>query len=189
VSVPTPAARASRRASARRRLAALIARATCIVLPSTGIAADAPPSKPDAAYQRLGFFEGTWTTAGADPAREFREHCAWLEGMRRHMVCRSRWRDADGEWREGLSLFSFRAADGKYLYYGLRSSGNVEAMSGEPTADGWVFERTDTAAPDAERVRVTIRRSADGFDLHLEGARGEAPLRPLGTTRYLRISP
>lgn len=172
-------------------MAGLLARAAFIVLPTTVSAADLPAPASDAAYERLSFFEGTWTAAGTDPARAFREDCAWLEGMRRHMVCRSRWRDADGIWREGLSLFSYRAADGKYLYYGLRAAGHVDAMTGEPTADGWVFERTNAAVPDAdrERVRVTIRRSAEGFDLLVESARGAAPLRPQGTTRYLRVAP
>ena len=57
-------------------------------------------------HERLAVLEGTWWVAELPAERGFRERCAWLEGARRHMVCRSRSRNAAGEWREGLSMFS-----------------------------------------------------------------------------------
>jgi hypothetical protein len=88
-----------------------------LVLPlalSAGSAWAQPTQAPAVApHEALRFFEGTWTVAGAPPEQDFRETCRWMTGSRRHMVCMSRWNAADGA-REGISIFSYDAAQGRY---------------------------------------------------------------------------
>ena len=119
------------------------------------------PATPSAPHERLGFFEGTWTIREFPAEQRYRETCAWLAAGRRHMVCRSRW-SAPGGPREGMSMFSFRAADSTYLYYGLRAGGGVEALEGHPQGGGWVFESDSGTGSARRRVRVTIAPPVDG---------------------------
>ncbi len=46
------------------------------------------PMTPRPAHERLAVFEGTWKKADSPANDRFREICAWLEGGRRHMICR-----------------------------------------------------------------------------------------------------
>lgn len=157
---------------------------------AAGAQAAATPSTSTPGHERLAFFAGEWTVAGSPPEREFRERCAWLEGGRRHMVCRGRSRAATGEWREGVSIFSYRAADSTYLYHGFRSGGAVEALTGRATADGWDFGAELGDGASRQRLRVTITRLPDGgFRLVDALAAGDGPFVPGDTTRYLRLSP
>ena len=78
------------------------------------------PATASPPHELLSFFEGTWIIADARPEEGFRETCTWLAQGRRHMVCRASWQSASGP-REGLSVFSYDAASGEYLYHGFRS--------------------------------------------------------------------
>lgn len=153
-----------------------------------GAQAPTPPSAPSARHEPLAFLEGLWTVEGLPAAREFRERCTWMEGGRRHVVCRSRSRSAAGDLREGISIFSYRPADSTYLYHGFRSSGAVETMEGRATAVGWEFHAGSGAGASRERARVTIVRRPDGnFLLLAATATGDAPFGAADTTRYRRL--
>ena len=157
-------------------------------LPVVARAQASGPAAPTAGHEPLAFFEGLWTVEGLPVAREFRERCTWMEGGRRHVVCRSRSRSAAGDFREGISIFSYRPADSTYLYHGFRSSGAVETMTGRATADGWVFGAESGVGAARERARVTIVRRPDGgFLLLAATATGDGPFGAADTTRYRRL--
>lgn len=146
-----------------------------------------PPDAPSAPHEALTFFEGYWTVVELPPERRFRERCAWLEGGRRHMVCRSSSVNAAGQPRKGMSLFSFRAADSTYLYYGLGPGGAVEMLQGGPTASGWWFEGENLGATGRRRTRVAIERLPGGFRFVEEIAVGDGPFQKPDTIHYVAL--
>ena len=154
----------------------------------TGASRPAPvsPSTPSPAHERLAFFEGTWTVSELPPERAYRERCAWMEGGRRHIICRARSRSASGEAREAMSMFSFRPADSTYLYYGLRAGGAVEQLTGRATAHGWEFSGETGSGVSRERKLVTISRLSDQRFRFIEAvAHGEAPFSAADTIHYV----
>ena len=169
--------------------------ATLAVTPSLRAQVTPPPTSPatpSAPHERLAFFEGEWTIEEVPASREFRERCAWLEGGRRHIICRSRSKSAAGEWREGLSTFSYQPADSSYVYYGLRPSGAVQTLVGRSTNDGagWEFRGEDGSGPARERTLVRITRLPGGrFRFVEQTARGDAPFTSADTVHYRPARP
>jgi hypothetical protein len=144
---------------------------------------------PSDAHEALAFFEGSWTIQERAAAARLIERCAWLNAGRRHMICHSTWQVTSGP-REGVSIFSFRASDSTYLYYGLRPSGAVEHMSGQRTADGFVFTSATGEGATRQRTRVTIRATAGaGFRFVAESSVGDGPWKEEGVETYVRIVP
>ena len=177
---------------ARRRVAApLLALAVCAMANTLGAQAaatrPASPASPSAPHEHLSFFEGSWTVEEVPVERGFRERCTWLEGGRRHMVCRSRSRSSSGEWREGLSMFSYRPTDSAYVYYGLRPSGATQQLVGRVTSDGagWEFTGDETKPDGRLRTMVRIERLPIGrFRFVEQTARGESPFTTADTIHY-----
>ena len=118
---------------------------------------------PSQAHERLAFLVGTWTLAGSGPDGDFRDTCDWLGAGRRHVVCHAAWTTTTGP-REGLSVFSYRAIDGVYVYQGFRASGAVQALEGRVSADGRVFEfqGEEGSGSAFTRTRVAIQINPDG---------------------------
>lgn len=165
---------------------------TTAAFPGPTARATPSPRTPSAPHERLTFFEGTWTVEELAPSRRFREQCAWLPEGRRHMVCRNRSVTASGEPREGMSLFSYRAADSTYLYYGLGTSGSIEVLQGRATPDGWEFQGTRGVGPEPgrERVRVQIvRLAARRFRFVEQTARGSSAFSAGDTIHYRPLAP
>ena len=147
------------------------------------------PMTPMPEHEALTFFEGSWTTEERPVDQAFVETCAWLPAGRRHMVCRSTWRTASGP-REGWSIFSYRASDSTYLYYGLRAGGPVEPMRGRRLVDGWEFVSESGEGPRRQRARVTITRlNPKRFRLVAEAAVGDGPWTTEDTEYYVSVSP
>jgi hypothetical protein len=148
--------------------------------------ASVPASAPTPAHERLTFFEGTWTVAEMPLERAYRERCAWMEGGRRHMICRARSRTATGESRESLSMFSYQPSDSSYLYYGLRPGGAVEQLKGRAMPDGWTFFGETGSGPSRERKQVTITRLSNARFRFIEAvARGDAPFAAADSIHYV----
>lgn len=146
------------------------------------VTAQAPASAPP--HQALQFFAGSWTTAESKPEEEFRETCAWLAAGGRHMVCRAQWKDGKAQ-REGISIFSYDASSGEYVYNGFRPGGSIVTLRGALTSDGWLF----TDGPKAAKVRVTITRSIEGnFTLVSESRSADASWQVDGTVLYKRLA-
>lgn len=148
------------------------------------------PDTPLPEYEALAFFEGTWTIAELPPEQEFLETCAWLPGGRRHMVCRSRFRAADGTLREGLSLFSYDPETGTYHYYGLRPSGAIETNRGTFDGARWIFTGEERRGETVRRRRITIRRAeGDGFHFLEESSDEDGSWRAEEACRYVPAPP
>lgn len=147
------------------------------------------PSDPSAPHERLGFFEGKWTTADSTAEDGFREECAWLAEGRRHMVCRSRWNTASGP-REGLSIFSYDSAAGEYVYNGFRAGGAHVTQRGREQNGRWLFHSERGHGADRVRQRVSIEpNAAGGFDFLSESAKGDEPWKEGARVVYKRLAP
>ena len=176
-----------RRRAFGRLACVLLPRFAIVVFPLVRLHAQTPvtPVTPSPAHEALTFFEGSWTIEERPRAQGFVETCAWLPAGRRHMVCRSTWSAPTGA-REGWSIFSYRAADSTYLYYGVRAGGAVEAMVGRRLADGWEFLSEVGAGPTRQRVRVTITRlEAQRFRLLASTSVGDGPWTVADTEHYV----
>jgi hypothetical protein len=136
-------------------------------------------------YQALSFFEGNWTIAGLPAGTRFDESCTWLGGVRRHLVCRSRTESANGV-REGLGVFSYRAADGMYVYRSYDPNGEVSVLEGRPAGDGWQFSSTSGSGASQRRSRVTITPGGErSFTFAEETSVGGGPWQPAAPVRYV----
>lgn len=167
------------------RLARLALLVTPAVLPAQAPATPMTPMTPSPPHEALTFFEGSWTTEERPASQGFVETCAWLPAGRRHMVCRSTWTVATGA-REGWSIFSYRAADSTYLYYGLRAGGSVEPMRGRRLPDGWEFLSEVGDGPTRQGTRVTITRLAPRrFRLVAATSVGDGPWTVVDTEHYI----
>jgi hypothetical protein len=163
----------------------VILRAACVLSSPPAAQAPATPMTPSPPHEALTFFEGAWTIEERPAEQHLVETCAWLSAGRRHMVCRSTWRVATGP-REGVSVFSYRAADSTYLYYGLRAGGAVEALEGKAVPGGFQFWTPGGAAPGRARTRVTMTRlGPQRFQFVAESALGDGPWTPEGTEHYV----
>lgn len=88
-----------------------------------------------------------------------------------------------------MSIFSYRAEDSTYLYYGLRAGGAVEALEGRRVPDGFQFRTPLRSEPDQERTRVTMTRiGPQRFRFVAESAVGDGPWQPKGTEHYVGVS-
>jgi len=114
--------------------------------------AAAAPADP---WQALSFFEGNWTIAPLPAGTRFDESCTWLSASRRHLVCRSRTESGSGV-QEGLGVFSYRAADGMYVYRSFDPNGEVDVLEGRRNGDIWQFSGVSGTGPQQRRTRLTI---------------------------------
>ncbi len=150
------------------------------------------PMTPSDAHERLAFLVGTWTLQGFAPDGDFRDTCDWLGAGRRHLICHATWTTASGP-REGLSVFSYRATDGVYVYQGFRASGAVQMLEGRISDDGRVFEfqGEEGSGSAFTLTRVAIQVNADGSVQFKEqtktGEAGTGTWTPEATVTYVRV--
>lgn len=147
-----------------------------------------PPTAPSPPHEALLFFAGTWTIEKTPPEEKLLETCDWLPSGRRHMVCRSQWHTPAG-LREGMSMFSYRAEDSTYLYYGLRSGGSVAAYEGKSVPGGFDFTSSGRAGAEGVRERITIRRvTPDRFRFTAESSTGDQPWKVDADLHFRRVT-
>lgn len=123
-------------------------------------------------------------------SQEFRETCEWLPLGRRHMVCRARFKTASGQPREGMSVFSYRASDGKYVHQAFSSSGAIETVVGTASADGRSWEFTLDGGTGDARVRKRIKVTPlDGgrFRFSEQTAKGDGDWSAEEVVTYRRV--
>lgn len=154
--------------------------------PPRGVPGAAPAPAPGAdPYQALSFFEGNWTIAGLPASTRFDEACTWLSTLRRHLICRSRTESASGV-QEGLGVFSYRAADGRYVYRSFDPNGEVGEYEGRLLGDAWQFVSQSGSGPTARRTRLTITPAGErSFRLLEEVAIGDGPFEARPEIRYV----
>jgi hypothetical protein len=86
-------------------------------------------------------------------------------------------------------MFSFRAEDSIYVYYGLRSNGAIEMLEGRPEGDRWIFVADIGRGASQQRKRVTISRTADGAFRFLEQtALGDTAWSRGDEIRFVRVA-
>lgn len=154
--------------------------------PPRGITGAPPPQAADP-WQALAFFEGNWTIAGLPAGARFDEACSWLSEERRHLVCRSRTESASGV-REGLGVFSYRAADGRYVYRSFEPTGEVMEFEGRRLGDTWQFTGTTGSGPTQRTTRMTITPGGErSFRLAEEVANGNGPFQRQPEIRYVPV--
>lgn len=135
----------------------------------------------------MSFFLGTWTIEELPAEQAYTETCEWLPAGRRHVVCRASYLSSRGP-REAMSLFSYRAADSTYLYYGLRPGGAVQTLEARILEDGrWEFHGEDGAGDARVRTRVVLTRlDPDRFRFEEQTATGAASWSDPETVHYVR---
>lgn len=155
-------------------------------LPGTPPApAPGAPVAPGDPWQALSFFEGSWTIAGLPSNARFDESCAWLSADRRHLVCRSRTESANGV-REGLGVFSYRAADGRYVYRSFEPTGEVKEFEGRRLGDTWQFLATTGSGRSQRTTRLTIAPGGErSFRLTEEVSIANGPFQPQPDVHYV----
>jgi hypothetical protein len=167
-------------------LACLASSASAQLQPPRGLPGQAPPPAPAAdPYQALAFFEGSWTIAGLPAGTRFDESCAWLSAVKRHLVCRSRTESANGV-QEGLGVFSYRAADGRYVYRSFEPNGEVSELEGRLLGDAWHFTGITGTGPAQRRTRLTITPGGErSYRLAEEISTGNGPFQAQPDVRYV----
>ncbi|MGZ8274316.1 MAG: hypothetical protein ACXWUM_10395, partial [Burkholderiaceae bacterium] len=136
-------------------------------------------------YQSLSFFEGNWTIAGLPAGARFDEACSWLSALKRHLVCRSRTESANGV-QEGLGVFSYRTADGRYVYRSFEPTGEVSEMEGRLLGEAWHFTGISGTGPAQRRTRLTITPGGErSFVLAEEVSTGSGPFQARPEVRYV----
>ena len=154
--------------------------------PPRGLSPPSPTATPVAdPYQALSFFEGNWTIAGLPAATRFDESCTWLAAVKRHLVCRSRTESANGV-QEGLGVFSYRAADGRYVYRSFEPTGEVSELEGRLLGNSWHFTGLSGAGANQRRTRLTITPGGErSFRLSEEVSIGNGPFQPQPDVHYV----
>jgi hypothetical protein len=136
-------------------------------------------------YQALSFFEGTWTIAGLPAGVRFDESCTWLSAAKRHLVCRSRTESSNGV-QEGLGVFSYRAADGRYVYRSFEPTGEVSELEGRLLGNSWHFTGISGTGASQRRTRLTIAPGGErSFRLSEEVSVGNGPFQPQPDVHYV----
>ncbi len=149
--------------------------------PAPGIAGDP--------YEALRFFEGNWTIDGLPEGVRFDEACRWLSSTRRHLVCRSRTESRNGV-QEGLAVFSYRPADGMYVYRSFDPNGEVDTLEGRRNGDLWQFSGLSGTGANQRRTRLTITPGGErSFRLVEEIALGTGPFESQPTVHYVPSVP
>lgn len=139
---------------------------------------------PSTPHEALAFFEGSWTIEERPAEWGLVETCSFMEGGRRHMICRSAWTLPSGP-RTSMSIFSYSEADSAYLYYGLRTNGLVVTMRGQPQPEGWEFVSESGTGTTRTRARVIIKRlSKERFRLTSEFGPADGQSVSVSTDHY-----
>jgi hypothetical protein len=161
--------------------------ATAQLLPPRGgpIAPDVTGVQEDP-HERLRFFHGNWEIAGLPAGRQFNETCDWLSPERRHLVCRARLTGSGAATEDSMSVMSYRASDGTYLYHGFTPDGAVHVMHGRRSGDVWQFSGEEGAGASLRRTRMTIIPGGErSFVLQQETSIGNGPWRREPDVRYV----
>lgn len=140
-------------------------------------------------YEALGFFEGNWTIDGLPEGVRFDEACTWLSTTHRHLVCRSRTEARNGV-QEGLAVFSYRPADGMYVYRSFDPNGEVDMLEGRRNGDLWQFAGLSGTGKEQRRTRLTIRPAGErSFRLMEEVAVGTGTFQSQPEVHYVPSLP
>ncbi|MDP1587018.1 MAG: hypothetical protein Q8M07_04715, partial [Prosthecobacter sp.] len=162
----------------------------CIVASSPDShSAEAPsPLLPSEPHEALAFYEGTWKTSHKDRV-DVEETCTWLQGGRRHIVCRARRQASDG-MREALGVYSYDEARREYVYHGFGSRGDLSFEHGQRIPNGFQFFSENGEGFQRSQARFTIVESVNGkVNTLLEETKAGGPWVVVEKVEYVRTRP
>ena len=172
------------------RLATLLA--SGLLLATAGLQAqekkmEAP--KPGPEVKKLGYFVGSWTTAGEIKQNPFMPvgkftgttKCEWFPGGF-HVVCHDTGKGPMGSMH-GLGIMAYNAEDKVYTYAGADSSGMSVAAKGNVEGNNWVYTSEDkmggktfhgrysmvTASPDSYTYKYEMSEDGTNWMTLMEG--------------------
>ena len=159
-----------------------------LLAPATNAFAQAgqSPMTPRAAHERLAVFEGSWQPAGAQTSGGSINTCAWLEGGRRHMVCRDR-RDLSTGPIEQRMTYGYRGRDSTYIATVFLASGQVWTYHGRPEGDKWVFDLQSDRPNNPQRLRMVITVARDTIHFIEESSESGGPWSVSEDYRHVRM--
>jgi hypothetical protein len=133
--------------------------------------------KPGPEVKKLGYFVGTWKSEGEIkqnpfmPAGKFTstDKCEWFPGGF-HVVCHTTGKGPMGPVH-GLGVLAYNSEDKAYTYFGIDSSGFMEAGS-KGTIDGntWTYTSEEKMGGKTYHGRYTMVASADSYTYKYESS-------------------
>ena len=145
--------------------------------------------KPGPEVKKLGYFVGTWNTAGEIKQNPFMPvgkftgttKCEWFPGGF-HVVCRDNGKGPMGAM-QGLGIMAYNAEDKVYTYMGADSSGMSTSAKGNVDGNNWVYTSEDkmggktfhgrysmvTASPDSYTYKYEMSEDGTNWMTLMEG--------------------
>lgn len=115
---------------------------------------------PDLApHEAVRALEGRWTVRGMEET--YTEVCELFPGGH-HLVCYATSLKGEKVARH-MSIITWSAEEGCYLYFGIGSSGSVRTHRGSVDGGIWEFHGTATIEGAKAAVRVTMTPFEEGF--------------------------
>lgn len=167
------------------RLALLSVALSVSPLPVLAQAAD--PRRPRLVHERLAVFEGTWRNTDPAAADSIVEVCAWLEGGRRHMVCRQRW-NLPARTVEHATIYSYRGRDSTYIVTALLATGQVWTYHGRPDGNRWTFDLQSNRPDNPQRLRMIVTVVADTIHFVEQSSEQGGPWKITEDYRHVRVA-
>jgi hypothetical protein len=165
----------------------LVLSATLAISAIPAGAQSAGPHAPRPAHERLAVLEGTWRNTDPAEADVFVEVCGWLDGGRRHMICRPRWNSPAGPV-ENRTIYSYRGRDSTYIVTALLATGQVWTYHGRPDGNRWTFNLQGDRPNNPQRLRMILTIAGDTIRFVEESSENGGPWRTTEDYRHVRVS-
>jgi len=125
------------------------------------------PPKPGPENAKLGYFVGKWTAEGDlkasayGPGGKFTytEECEWLAGNFA-IICHSEGQMGGGTVK-GVSIMSYDAGEGKYIYFESNNMGENTYSKGTLNGDTWTWSNEEQMGGKTIHGRFTLTRLND----------------------------
>ena len=114
---------------------------------------------PPAVREALASIEGRWTIRGMETS--FTEVCELFPGGH-HLVCYANSQSGERVSRH-MSIITWSASEGCFLYFGVGSSGSVKRYRGAFEGGLWNFTGSATIEGKAASVRISTKPDREGF--------------------------
>jgi hypothetical protein len=150
--------------------------------------------KPGAEHAKLAFFVGKWTSEGDlkpsaySPGGKFTftEECQWLSGNFA-IICHSEGQMSGGTVK-GVSIMSYNADAGKYIYFESNSMGQNTYSQGTVSGDTWTWNNDDQMGGKTVHGRFTLTRlNDDAAAYKFEMGAGADPLALIMEGKQTRV--
>jgi hypothetical protein len=165
--------------------------AIAFVLMSQGLAAQtaSPPTangtQGNTGVLRLSAFEGSWRMLDDGSGQSVTETCGWLEGGKRHMVCRTTL-TGGGRRSQNEVVMNYRGRDSTYTVNSFIGSGPLMTYLGKFDGERWVLDYQGQPGA-TQRLRMLIQAGTDTIHFMEESSEYGGAWRITEDYRYARI--